>query len=172
MKTIRHILEMKGNCIFSIRQGASVFEALCLMAKKDVGALMVIDGEKLVGVISERDYARKIILVGRSSQDTLVSEIMSSPVHSIHPDQTIEEAMEAMTNERVRHLPVMENENEILGVITIGDVLRSILYFQREEINTLETCVRRQLETITELEECLGSNLDFRKKHEGLAVVK
>lgn len=176
MHTIRHIMETKGDCdrcIFRIKPGATVYDALTLMAKKDVGALMVMEGEKLVGVVSERDYARKIILVGRSSQETKVYEIMSTPVHVIHPDQTVEEAMETMTRYRVRHLPVQEDpDKEIIGVISSGDVLRSILYYQREEINTLETCIKLQLDTITELEDKLGINLDFMKRHEGLSVVK
>src|SRR5512146_2908758 len=103
LTTARHLLEVKGPDVWSITPDASVYDALRMMADKDVGALLVLENDKLAGIISERDYARKIILVGKSSRDTLVSEIMTSRLFTIHPDQTVEEAMELMTNKRVRH---------------------------------------------------------------------
>ena len=136
LTTARHLLEVKGPDVWSITPDASVYDALRLMADKDVGALLVLEGDKLAGIISERDYARKIILVGKSSRDTLVREIMTSRLFTIHPDQTVEEAMELMTNKRVRHLPVVVDD-KVLGVISIGDVVKSIIFKQRETIKSL-----------------------------------
>jgi CBS domain-containing protein len=136
LTTARHLLEVKGPDVWSISPDASVYDALRMMADKDVGALLVMEGNKLAGIISERDYARKIILVGKSSRDTLVSEIMTSRLFTIHPDQTVEEAMELMTNKRVRHLPVVVDD-KVLGVISIGDVVKSIIFKQRETIKSL-----------------------------------
>lgn len=137
---IRHILEVKGNDIWSISPDASVFDALRMMSDKDVGALIILEHDKMVGILSERDYARKIVLLGKSSRETKVSEIMSKKVISIHPDQTVEEAMELMNNNRVRHLPVVENDDTpaVLGMISIGDVVKAIIFKQREAIRNLE----------------------------------
>ncbi len=137
MKTVRHILQLKGSTLWSIEPDKTVYEALRQMADKDVGALVVIQKDKLVGIISERDYARKVILVGKTSKDTLVSEIMSSRVIVVHPDQTTHECMELMTNKHIRHLPVVEGDR-VLGLISIGDVVRDVIYQQRETIKTLE----------------------------------
>ncbi len=137
MNTIRHILQVKGYDVWSTTPRTTVYDALRMMADKNVGALLVMDGEKVMGIFSERDYARKVILQGRSSKDTTVSEIMTSKLVTIHPDQTIEEAMELMTNKRVRHLPVMEDDH-LLGMISIGDVLREIIYVQLNTIRQLE----------------------------------
>lgn len=136
INTARHILEVKGPDVWSISPDATVYDALRMMADKDVGALLVMEGDRLVGIISERDYARKVILVGKTSRETLVREIMSSNVYTIHPDQTVEEAMEIMTNRRVRHLPVVA-EGHVFGVISIGDVVKNIIYRQREMIKNL-----------------------------------
>ncbi len=136
LTTARHLLEVKGPDVWSISPNASVYDALRMMADKDVGALLVMEDDKLVGIISERDYARKIILAGKTSRDTLVREIMSSKLYTIHPDQTVEEAMEIMTNRRVRHLPVVVDDH-CLGVISIGDVVKNIIYRQRETIKNL-----------------------------------
>jgi len=143
MKTVRHILQLKGSTMWSIEPDKTVYEALRRMADKEVGALVVMEKEKLVGIISERDYARKVILVGKTSKDTLVSEIMSSQVIVVHPDQTTHECMELMTNKRIRHLPVVEG-NRVLGIISIGDVVRDVIYQQRETIKTLEEKVIRK----------------------------
>lgn len=138
LATARHLLEVKGPDVWSISPNATVYDALRMMADKDVGALLVMEGETLAGIISERDYARKVILVGKTSRDTLVREIMSSKVFTIHPDQTVEEAMELMTNRRVRHLPVVA-DGHVYGVISIGDVVKNIIYRQRETIKTLSS---------------------------------
>ncbi len=138
LATARHLLEVKGPDVWSISPNATVYDALRMMADKDVGALLVMEGDTLAGIISERDYARKVILVGKTSRDTLVREIMSSKVFTIHPDQTVEEAMELMTNRRVRHLPVVA-DGHVYGVISIGDVVKNIIYRQRETIKTLSS---------------------------------
>jgi len=138
MSTLRHILQVKGDDVWSISPNASVFEALRLMADKDIGALLVMETEHLVGMISERDYARKVILQGKSSRDTRVGEIMTSKVITIHPDQTVQECMGLMSNHRIRHVPVVENEH-VLGVVSIGDVLKDIIYMQKRRIKEMET---------------------------------
>ena len=137
MDTVRHILQIKGNDVWSTTPRTTVYDALRMMADKNVGALLVMEGEKVVGIFSERDYARKVILQGRSSKETLVSEIMTSKLITIHPDQTVEEAMEMMTNKRVRHLPVMEDDR-LMGMISIGDVLREVIYVQLSKIREME----------------------------------
>ena len=135
--SIRHILEVKGRDIWSISPSTSVFDALRMMSDKDVGALLVMEGERMVGIMSERDYARKVVLLGKTSRDTRVEEIMSSKVFTIHPEQTVEEAMEIMNSHHIRHLPVEDGE-QILGVISIGDVVKAIIYKQRAAIRNLE----------------------------------
>ena len=137
MSTVRHLLQIKGNDVWAIRPEATVFEALRLMADKDVGALVVLVNDKMVGIISERDYARKIILFGKSSKDTLVREIMSEKVYTIHPDQTVQECMALMSSKHIRHLPVVL-EDKVIGVVSIGDVVQDIIYQQREKIKNLE----------------------------------
>ncbi len=136
MLTAQNILEIKGKAIWTISPDDSVYDALRLMARVDVGALLVLEGDKLVGIISERDYARKVILLGKTSKETLVKEIMTKKVISIHPMQTCEECMDIMTKNRVRHLPVMEG-GELQGVVSIGDVVKNIIYKQREKIKDL-----------------------------------
>ncbi len=137
MYIIRHILAIKGNDIWSISPDDTVLEALKRMAHKNVGVLLVMTQDTLKGIISERDYARKVILKNRASKDTLVKEIMTSSVVTIHPDQTVEEAMELMTVHHIRHLPVVEN-NTVLGVISMGDVVQFIIKKQRETIKFYE----------------------------------
>lgn len=123
--------------VHAIAPGASVFEALRLMAEKDVGALLVMEGERIVGILSERDYARKIVLHSRSSKETLVREIMTSAVMYVRPDHSCEECMALMTENRLRHLPVMK-EGRLLGVISIGDLVKDIISEQRFIIQQLE----------------------------------
>jgi CBS domain-containing protein len=135
--SVRHILEVKGNDIWSIEPGASVFDALNMMSNKDVGALIVMNGKGMVGILSERDYARKIILLGKTSRETRVDEIMSEDVVTIHPDQTIEEAMEMMNSKHIRHLPV-EEDGKVIGMVTIRDLMKVIIYKQLQSIRTLE----------------------------------
>jgi len=137
MHTVRHLLEIKGNDVWSTSPQSSVYDALRIMDNKGVGALLVMEGDKLVGIFSERDYARKIILHGKNSRETLVRDVMTSKLWTVHPDQTIEECMELMTEKRVRHLPVLVDDR-VEGVISIGDVVRDIIYKQRETIKTLE----------------------------------
>lgn len=141
MRTIRHILEVKGTDMWSISPDASVFDALRMMSDKDVGALIVIKGDEMVGIMSERDYARKVILLGKTSRETQVSEIMSTTVYTIHPDQTVDEAMELMNARRIRHLPVVEDNTDksLLGMISIGDVVKAIIFRQREAIKEMES---------------------------------
>jgi CBS-domain-containing membrane protein len=139
---IHNILQIKGYDVWSIDPQASVFDALRVMAAKEVGALAVLEGDKLVGIISERDYARKIILEGKASKETKVGEIMTRHVITIHPSQTIYEAMELMTNHRIRHLPVVDQEEKVIGVISLGDVVREVIYVQKERIKGLENQIR------------------------------
>ena len=141
MKTVRELLRNKGYDVWSIGPDATVYEALTLMAGKDVGALLVLDNAgQLVGILSERDYARKIVLKGKTSRETPVREIMTEKVVWVRPDQTIEECMALMTNKRIRHLPVQE-EGRLLGVISIGDVVKDIISEQGFVIEQLENYI-------------------------------
>jgi CBS domain-containing protein len=126
MIRICDLLNDKGRAIWSIHPDATVYEAIEQMAEKTVGALLVMEGEQLVGIVSERDYARKVILKGKASRETPVREIMSYPVVSVAPELTIQQTMTLMTEKRIRHLPVLVNER-VVGVISIGDVVRSII---------------------------------------------
>ncbi len=137
MVTARQLLQAKGCDVWSIAPDDSVYDALKLMAEKEVGALLVLEGEALAGIISERDYARKVILKGKSSMDTPVQEIMTTKVISVRPEQTIQECMALMTGKRVRHLPVLEG-NQLAGVISIGDVVKAIISHQELMIEHLE----------------------------------
>jgi CBS domain-containing protein len=137
MAKVKDILALKGQSVWSIAPDSSVYDAMKLMAEKGIGALMVIDGEKLVGILSERDYARKVILQGRASRSTQVREIMTSHVLYAQLEQNIEECMALMTDKRVRHLPVYE-EGRLIGVISIGDLVKSIITEQKFIIEQLE----------------------------------
>jgi len=137
MKTVRNILDTKGHDVWCIGPEDTVFDALRLMAEKEVGALMVMDGARIAGLISERDYARKIVLLGRTSPNTLVKEIMTSHVAYTHLEQPIEECMAVMTDKRIRHLPVME-ERKLVGIISIGDLVKAIIADQKFIIEQLE----------------------------------
>ena len=137
MKKVRDILEIKGREVWSIGPSESVFDALKLMAEKGIGALVVLEAGKVVGIISERDYARKVILQGRSSPTTLVSEIMTARVAYAQLQQNIDECMAIMTERRIRHLPVIE-DGLLIGVISIGDLVKSIIAEQRFIIEQLE----------------------------------
>ena len=137
MKRVRDILEVKGHEVWSIEPNASVYDAMKLMADKNIGALLVMEGGKLVGIISERDYARKVILQGRSSNTTQVREIMISRVVYAEPQQNIEECMALMTDKRTRHLPVIE-AGQVCGIISIGDLVKAIIDEQKFIIEQLE----------------------------------
>jgi CBS domain-containing protein len=133
-------LKSKGRDVWSIAPDDVVFNAIKMMADKGVGALLVMDGDKLVGVISERDYARKVILLGRSSKDTPVRDIMTAPVICARPEQTVEAGMSLMTEKRIRHLPVVE-EGRLVGIVSIGDLVKSILAEKEFLIAQLETYI-------------------------------
>jgi len=126
MKQISDLLNYKGRDVYSLSPDATVYDAIDQMAQKGVGALLVMEGEKLVGIVSERDYARKVILKGKSSREIQVREIMSNPVVCAGPGLTVEETMSLMTEKRIRHLPVVAGE-KVMGVISIGDVVRGII---------------------------------------------
>jgi CBS domain-containing protein len=142
MKTVKDVLDSKGYQVYSIAPTATVYEALKLMGEKEVGALTVTDAGRLVGIVSERDYARKVILRGRTSRDTFVREIMTAAVITTHLDQTVEECMALMTDRRIRHLPVME-AGRMIGMISIGDLVKSIIAEQQFMIEQLETYITR-----------------------------
>jgi CBS domain-containing protein len=136
MKTVRDILKVKGTEVWRVEPDATVFDALQRMAEKEIGALVVMEGDKVVGLISERDYARKVFLHGRASPTTLVKEIMTSPVVYTRYEQSIEECMALVTEKRIRHLPVMA-EGKLAGVISIGDLVKSIISDQQFIIEQL-----------------------------------
>jgi CBS domain-containing protein len=137
MKVVQQILEGKKHGLLSISPEASVYEALTLMAQKDVGALVVLDGERLAGIFSERDYARKIILFGKSSKETRVREIMSERVVCVKPTTTVDECMALMTDKRIRHLPVLDG-TRVVGLVSIGDVVKETIAEQQFMIEQLE----------------------------------
>jgi CBS domain-containing protein len=140
MKTVAQLLRGKGHEVLSVPPETPVFEALKVMAEKNVGALLAVEGDRLVGIFSERDYARKVILKGKSSKDTPVREVMSSHVLYVRPEQTVEECMALMTDKRVRHLPVLE-EGRLVGVISIGDVVKAIIAEQEFLIEQLQNYI-------------------------------
>ncbi|MGD2048095.1 MAG: CBS domain-containing protein [Chloroflexota bacterium] len=140
MTSIRQLLDKKGSDIWSTTPDASVYDALLLLAEKNVGALLVLQEGELVGIISERDYARKVALRGKASMETPVKEIMTGKVVTVSPQTTVEEAMALMTDKRIRHLPVFE-EDKLVGVISIGDLVKSIIAKQEVMINQLENYI-------------------------------
>ncbi len=137
MTLVSQILQSKGSHTWTIAPNATVFDALTSMAEKDIGALLVVENSEVVGIFSERDYARKIILQGKSSRDTEVQEIMTSEVLCISPDQSITKCMALMTDKRIRHIPVLD-DGRLVGVISIGDVVKAIITEQQIIINHLE----------------------------------
>jgi CBS domain-containing protein len=139
MKTVAEILKEKGDqSVHSIGPDASVYEAVALMAQKNIGALLVMEGERIVGMLSERDYARKVVLMARSSKDTRLREIMTSSVIYVHPSQSSEECMAVMTENRVRHLPVLDDHGRLVGLISIGDLVKGIISEQKFIIEQLQ----------------------------------
>jgi CBS domain-containing protein len=141
--TIDEILHQKRGDLFTIPPDATVFDAIELMAQKNIGALLVISGSRLVGVISERDYTRKVALKGKSSRDTRVQEIVTVPVISVSPSHTVEQCMRLMTENRVRHLPVLEGD-EVIGIVSIGDLVNWIISAQSVAITQLESYISGQ----------------------------
>ena len=141
MITVKDILDQKGHTAWTIRPEAKVLEALGLMAKKGIGALVVVDtDEDVIGILSERDYARKIILMGRQSQDTPVNDIMTKEVYGVHYDTTAEECMALMTDKHIRHLPVCK-DGKLAGIISIGDVVKAVITQQKVTIENLENYI-------------------------------
>jgi CBS domain-containing protein len=136
METVRSMLRHKGSDIFWLSPEATVYDAVAMMADKGVGALLVVAGGRLAGIVSERDYARKVILKGKHSHEMLVKEIMTSPVFTISPDHSVEDCMRMITAHRIRHLPVMEGD-ALVGMVSIGDVVRSIISTQAHAIDQL-----------------------------------
>ncbi len=135
--TVRNLLEQKGRSVWTIDPNATVFDALAKMAEKDVGSLVVMDGEKLIGIITERHYSRNVILKGKTSPTTLVRDIMERNVTHVRPEQSVELCMALMTEKRVRHLPVLAGE-KVVGIVSIGDLLKSIISKQKFVIEELE----------------------------------
>jgi len=137
MKLVKHLLDSKGSDIISIAGDASVLDAIKLMADKAIGSLLVMDGDQLKGIVTERDYARKVIIKGRSSESTQVDEIMTEDVVTARTDQTVAQCMSVMSERRIRHLPVVD-EGKVAGMISIGDLVQAIIADQQEEIQHLE----------------------------------
>lgn len=137
MKSVQDILSQKGTEIWSVSPNVKVFDALKLMAEKNIGAVLVIDGKEIKGLLSERDYARKVALEGKSSRELLVKDIMSQKVLFVTPDKSSEDCMTLMIEKRIRHLPVLEEE-ELKGIISIGDVMKAVLDHKEHTIDQLE----------------------------------
>ncbi|HEX7341224.1 MAG TPA: CBS domain-containing protein [Rhodanobacteraceae bacterium] len=140
MQQVRHLLEAKGHAVHTITPDAPVLDAIKRMAEKRIGALLVMRGDELVGIVSERDYARKIILQGRSSASTEVASIMTSPALSVSPHTSVAECMHLCTESRVRHLPVLDG-NKVVGVVSIGDLVKAMLDEQAQEIEHLQNYI-------------------------------
>jgi CBS domain-containing protein len=140
MVSVGQILRSKGHDVWSVSPDTTVYDAIKLMAEKEVGALLVLEGDRLAGIVSERDYARKVILRGRSSKDTPVRDIMTERVLYVRPEQTIEDCMALMTAKRVRHLPVCDDDR-VIGVVSIGDLVKSVISQQEFLIQQLENYI-------------------------------
>jgi CBS domain-containing protein len=138
LRTVNDILQVKGHKVWSVKPDDTVYEALQLMADQGIGAVVVLDGDKLVGVMSERDYARKVILVGKASRETLVREIMTEKVITVFPNTSVDECMAIMTQRRIRHLPVMD-QGKPVGLVSIGDVVKAIISEQQFVIEHYRT---------------------------------
>jgi CBS domain-containing protein len=141
LDSVGMILKDKGGQIWFIDPAATVYEALQVMADKGIGALLVMQNNRLLGVISERDYARKIILTGRSSKTTPVSDIMSSPARTVSLDTTVDDAMRIMTEHRIRHLPVLDGAAKVAGIISVGDLVKWIITSHEQTIEQLESYI-------------------------------
>jgi len=135
--TVRDVLKRKGQDVWSITPDTTVYRAIEIMADKHIGALLVIVDGKLVGIVSERDYARKVVLKGRSSKETRVAEIMTSPVISVQPQHAVDECMRIVTDNRIRHLPVIDDER-VIGIVSIGDLVNWIISAQHQTIQQLQ----------------------------------
>lgn len=142
MMTVRHLLDRKGREVYAIAPEDPVLEAIQLMADHHVGALIVLRNDELAGILSERDYARKVILMGRSSAETPVWQIMTSPVYTVSPESSIEDCMRLMTERRIRHLPVVE-KGKVTGMISIGDLVKAVIEEQQRTIEQLESYIHQ-----------------------------
>ena len=140
MTTVRQLLDRKDRAVFSVGPEAPVLEAIRAMAEHHVGALLVMSGDVLAGIVSERDYARKVILRGRSSSDTPVRDIMTSPVLTVSPETSVEQCMQLVTDKRVRHLPVLE-AGRVVGMVSIGDLVKAVIAEQQQQIQQLESYI-------------------------------
>jgi CBS domain-containing protein len=140
MRTIHDILKSKGHAVWSVHPSDTVLAALGVMAEHDIGAVLVQDGERLVGILTERDYARKVVLVGRSSRDSPVSAVMTSHIVCVGPHRSLEECMGLMTEKRVRHLPVVDHKH-VIGVVSIGDLVKETIADQEFTINQLQSYI-------------------------------
>lgn len=140
MKKVNLILENKGRQVYSVTAGTCVFDALQVMLEKNISALLVMEKEELLGIFTERDYARKLILQGKSSKETVISEIMTADLLTLSINSTIDQCMEMMTDKKIRHLPVLEN-NYVIGMISIGDVVKFIIEDQKQTIKQLESYI-------------------------------
>lgn len=141
MKTVQQLLEIKGHQVFSVSPQSPVYDALVIMAKNRIGALVVLNGEQLVGIFSERDYAREVALKGETSKNTPVADIMSTTVITISPNYTVEECMALMTGKRIRHLPVLDN-GKLVGLLSIGDLVKETIAEQQLLIQQLESYIQ------------------------------
>jgi CBS domain-containing protein len=140
MASVKQLLDRKGAALYCVEPEDPVLEAIRQMAERHVGALLVMRGDELLGIVSERDYARKVILLGRSSRDTPVWQIMSSPVHTVSPNHTVDDCMRLMTERRIRHLPVVER-GRVVGMISIGDLVKAVIEDQKQTIEQLESYI-------------------------------
>lgn len=141
MKTLKQLIDSKNKRLAFVSPEQSVLRALEIMAEVDVGALLVLEGKKLVGIFSERDYARKVILQGKASRNTAISEVMVSNIVTVTTDQSIEECMAIMTDKHIRHLPVLDKDANVLGIISIGDAVKEIVHEQKFIISQLENYI-------------------------------
>ena len=137
MRTVRQLLDTKSAEIIAIGPDAPVYDAIRLMGERGVGALLVMEGPTLVGILSERDYARKIVLKGRSSKDTPIRDIMTAEVKTVAPGDSTEHCMQLVTDSRIRHLPVLEGQ-QVIGVLSIGDLVKAVIEMQRQDIDQLQ----------------------------------
>ena len=140
MKTVRQLLETKGNKIYSVTSDCLIYDALVIMAEHRVGAMLVMDGEHLAGIFSERDYAREVVLKGRTSKTSPVSEVMSTKLITVTCDHTVEECMNLMSGKRIRHLPVL-NGDKVVGILSIGDLVEEAIAYQQFLIKQLESYI-------------------------------
>lgn len=137
MGKVRLILKVKGHTVFSVEPSITVYSAIELMCEKNIGGLLIVEGGNLVGIFTERDYARKLILKGKSSKDTLISELMTTNIITVTPDTSIDECLKLMSGKRIRHLPVIE-DNNLVGMLSIGDLVKYIIEEQKSIIEHLE----------------------------------